>query len=140
MAAQDLFKDLEDALTKFFDFLHPKIDDLKKVIVALKPLVPKIVDLLDQLISILGKLRAEIQKLDPGAIPELKTAADFTNAVKVILEVSKPLLPESDRDDVDKALEVVGVVSSLPSLGDVKAKLLKLIDDVVVDLNQLKAA
>jgi len=139
-AAQDLFKELEDALQKFFDFIHPKLVDLKKVIVALKPLVPKITELIDKLIDILGKLRAEINKLNPGAIPELKTATDFTNAVKVILEVSRPLLADIDKPKVDDALEVVKVVSSLPSLDEVKAKLLKLIDDVVADLQQLKAA
>lgn len=140
MAAPNLFDELKDALTNFKTFLHDNLTIIKPVIIALQPLVPKITELIDQLIDLLGKLSVEIDKLDTSSVTDkLDTAAKFTNAVKVLLETAKPLLSDADKPAVDQALEVVSIVNSLPSIQGVKDALKGLIDDIVTDLKLLKA-
>ncbi|MGR9046373.1 MAG: hypothetical protein ACU83N_13855 [Gammaproteobacteria bacterium] len=137
MAAQNLFDELKQALTTFKDFLHDNVAVIKPAIQALTSLVPQVGELIDKLIDLMGKLKTEINNLDPGAIPGLDKVSEFTTGVTGLLTTAKNLLP-SEADAIDEVLAVTDVVSSLPSLDAVKAEIIALIDAIVADLNQLK--
>jgi ABC-type transporter Mla subunit MlaD len=139
MAAPNLFDELKDALTKFKTFLHDNVDTIKPVIAALKSVVPKIVELIDKLIELMGKLKTEIDKLNPGAVGAgLTKVTEFTAATKTLLDTAKALLPD-EAAAIGEVQDIASVVSSLPSLDAIKEQLKTLIDEIVTDLNKLKA-
>ena len=140
MAAPNLFEELKALLTQFKQFLDSSIGDIKTAVTAVKAIFPQITVLIDQLIELMGKLKSEIDELDFGAIGDsLTKVSEFTTATKNLLETAKTLLPE-EKETIDDVLDVVNVVSALPSLDAVKAEITGLIDAIVVHLNTLKTA
>jgi hypothetical protein len=138
MPAQNLFEELKTALTSFKEFLDANVATIKPAIQALKSIVPQITELITKLIDLMGKLKTEINNLNPGAVGEgLGKVTEFTNATKTLLTTAKDLLP-NEAGTIDDVLGVVNVVSSLPSLDAVKAEIIALIDSIVANLNQLK--
>lgn len=139
MPGPNLFQELKDALTKFKDFLKTNVSTIKPAVQALKSVVPQITELIDKLIDLMGKLKTEINNLNPGVVGQgLAKVTEFTTSVKTVLETAKGLLPQ-EAAKIDDVIKVADVVSSLPSLDAVKDEIKKLIDDIVSDLNQLKA-
>jgi phage-related minor tail protein len=110
---------------------------IKPAIQALKSVVPQISDLINKLIDLMGKLKTEINNLNPGAVPGLDKVSKFTTGITNLLTTAKNLLP-NEAASIDDVLAVTNVVSSLPSLDAVKAEVIALIDAIVADLNQLK--
>jgi hypothetical protein len=138
MAAPNLFEELKEALTKFKDFLDENTDTIKPAIQALASIVPKITELIDSLIELMGKLKNEIDKLNPGVLGDsLTKITQFTGATKTLLETAKGLL--DDDKAINEVLEVVDIVSSLPSLDAIKDEIKQLIDSIVANLNKLKS-
>ena len=137
MADSNLYAHLKKALQDFEDFLHNNVATIKPAIQALKSLIPQIGDLLDKLISLMGQLKTEISSLDVGNIPGLSQVSTFTAGIKTLLTTAEKLLPKQEAA-ISEVLKVVDIVSGLPSLDAVKADILKLIDDIVADLNSLK--
>jgi hypothetical protein len=136
--ATNLFEELKQALTTFKDFLHGNVGVIKPAIDALKLAgVQQISELIDKLIELMGKLKTEIDKLDPGAIPGLDKVSEFTTGVTSLLTTAKNLLP-NEAGTIDDVLAVTDVVSSLPSLEQVKTEIIALLDAIIADLNQLK--
>ena len=132
-----LFDDLLQALTTFKQFLDSTKDTLKPAIVALKSVVPKVGDLLTQLIGLMDKLEIEIKKLAAGNLGTgLETATKFTDAANALLDAAKNLLP-NDAATIDQILAVVAVVKALPSLASVTDKIIPLIDAIKLDLTAL---
>ena len=140
MAENTLYEDLKDVLTDFKNFLDENVATIKPAVQALASLIPKIVDLIDLLIELMNQIKTEIQNLDVGAIPGLDKVTEFTNQIKSFVETSKDLLPDDAKGTADDVLEVVNVVSGLPSLDEVKDEIITLIDAIVVHLNSLKPA
>ena len=140
MAENTLYEDLKDVLTDFKNFLDENVATIKPAVQALASLIPKIVDLIDLLIELMNQIKTEIQNLDVGAIPGLDKVTEFTNQIKGFVETAKDLLPDDAKGTADDVLEVVNVVSGLPSLDDVKDEIITLIDAIVVHLNSLKPA
>lgn len=139
MADNNLFEDLKDVLEDFKEFLDEKVPVIKPAIDALRTIIPdQIDDLLDKLIDLMNKLKAEIQNLDVSSIPGLAEASEFTGKVKEFLEAAKNLLPD-ESESINDVLGVADVVTGLPSLDDVKAEILALIDAINAHLNSLKA-
>lgn len=139
MAGPNLFEELKDALSKFKEFLTKNLATIKPAVQALKAIVPQVTELIDKLIDLMGKLKAEIDKINPGAVGQgLTQVTEFTKSVKTLLETSKGLLP-NEAATIDDVIKVADVVSSLPSLDAVKGELKQLIDDIVGSLNQLKS-
>jgi hypothetical protein len=139
MAGQNLFEDLKNALQELKTFLDTNTATIKPVIQQIAALVPQVTEVIDQLVNLLGRLKTEIQNLDVGAIPHLDKVAQFTGAVKTVLTTSRNLLP-GQAGAIDQVLGVVDVVGGLPSLDQVKAEIIALIDAIVGNLNQLKPA
>ncbi len=138
MPAENLFEELKAALTSFKQFLDANVATIKPAIQALKSIVPQITELITKLIDLMGKLKTEINNLNPGVVGEgLTKVTEFTNATKTLLTTAKDLLP-NEAGTIDDVLGVVNVVSSLPSLDAVKAEIIALIDSIVANLNQLK--
>ena len=139
--ATNLFQDLKDALQKFKDFLDQNTPVIKPAIQALAKVIPQISDLITKLVDLMGKLKTEIQSLslpgDVGAVFDKVTG--FTGAIKTLLTTAESLLPD-EKSAIDDVLGVTDVVSSLPSLGDIKDQISQLIDDIVGNLNSLKPA
>lgn len=136
MAAQNLFDELKAALTTFKDFLHTNVGVIKPAVQALKSIVPQVGELIGKLIDLMGKLKTEINNLNPAAVPGLDKVSEFTTGITGLLTTAKNLLP-SEAGAIDEVLAVTDVVSSLPSLDAVKAEIIALIDAIIADLNQL---
>jgi flagellar biosynthesis/type III secretory pathway chaperone len=138
MAAPNLYEELKDVLKELKDFLDQNVATIKPAITALKELVPQITDLLNDLIGLLTKLKTEIQNLNVGAIPGLDKVAGFTSGVKALLETTKKLLP-NESGTIDDVAAAADVVTGLPSVDQLKAELISLIEAIVGHLNNLKA-
>ena len=139
MAATNLFQDLRDVLQDFKTFLDANVPTIKPAIQALTSLLPQISELLDKLIDLMSKLKTEIQNLDVSSVPGLGEVTTFTDKIKAFLNSAKSLLP-NEAGTIDDVLEVADVVSSLPSLDQVKSEILNLIDAIAAHLTSLKAA
>jgi phage-related protein len=139
-APTNLFQDLKNVLTTFKQFLDTNVNTIKPAITALKSIVPQITELLTKLIDLMGKLKTEINNLNPGNVGAgLTKVTEFTNAAKTLLETAKNLLP-NEVSTIDEILGVISVVSSLPSLDAIKGEIVALIDAITGHLNTLKTA
>ena len=136
----NLFEELKSVLTTFKQFLDTNVNTIKPAITALKAIVPQITELLDKLVDLMGKLKTEINNLNPGSVGEgLTKVSEFTNAAKTLLETAKNLLP-NEAGTIADVLGAINLVSSLPSLDAVKAEIISLIDAITGHLNTLKTA
>ena len=136
----NLFQELKDVLTTFKQFLDTNVNTIKPAITALKAIVPQVTELLDKLVDLMGKLKTEINNLNPGAVGGgLTQVTQFTNSAKTLLETAKNLLP-NEASTIDEILGVISVVSSLPSLDAIKTEIIQLIDAITGHLNTLKTA
>lgn len=140
MPAPNLFEELKEALNDFETFLNTNVPIIKPAIVALKPIIPQIGELLTKLIELMGRLRAEIVDLDLGSIATgaLANVATFTQGATRLLEAAKNLLP-NQAAAIDQTLAIASVASSLPSFADLKAEILRSLDVIVTKLNELNA-
>jgi hypothetical protein len=138
MAATNLYEDLKKALSDFKTFLDANVGTIKPAIQALKAMVPQVGTFLGKLISLMNQLKAEVQKLDPSAIPGLDKVTIFTQSTKTLLQTAKSLMPDQ-AVAIDDVLAVADVVTGLPSLEQVKQEILDLIDAIIVHLNTLNA-
>jgi len=134
----NLFEDLKDALKEFKEFLDGAVNIIKPALATLNDLVPQISELLDKLVGLMGKLKTEIQNLNLD-IPGLGEVTQFTGQMTNFLGAMKTLLP-NEADEIDSVLEVANLVTDLPSLDQVKAEILGLVDAITAHLNTLKAA
>ena len=105
---------------------------------ALAALVPQVNTLIDELIGLLGDVKTEISNLDVSAIPGLSEVSQFTTTVTAFLNTTKALLPDQAAT-IDEVLGAANVIGSLPSLDQVKAEILSLIDAIIANLGELKA-
>jgi ABC-type transporter Mla subunit MlaD len=137
--ATNLFDDLKKALQELKDFLADKEPLIEPAIKALKGLGLPIGDLLTELITLLNKLKTEIKNLDTSQVPVLNDVSAFTASVRAALEAAKTLLPD-EAADIDKVLGIADVVTSLPSLDQIKQEITDLIDAIVADLDKLNKA
>jgi phage-related protein len=138
MAEKTIYEELRDILKDFKEFLDDKVAIIKPAINALAAIVPQIIELIDKLVSLVNQLKTEINNLNVGAIPALGEVSTFTQKIKAFLEVSKKLLPEQT-GTIDEVLAVADVVTGLPTLDQVKAEIITLIDAIIGHLNSLKA-
>lgn len=139
MAENNVYQELQEVLQEIKDFLDDNVGTITPAVTALDGLGVPIKDLIDELIGLLGDLKTEIQNLDVSSIPGLSEISEFTGSVGGLLDAVKTLLPD-ESDTIDDIRGVVDQVSGLPSLDEIKADILGLIDDVVGHLNTLKAA
>ena len=139
MAVDNIYQELKDVLQDFKDFLDQNVPTIKPAIQVLGALIPQVNELIAKLVELMGKLKTEIQNLDVSEIPGLAEASTFTQKVKDFLNASKNLLPD-EADAINEVLAVADVVTGLPSLDQVKAEILSLIDEIVTHLNSLKSA
>lgn len=136
--ATNLFEELKKALQELKDFLAGNVNEIKPAVEALKGLGLPVGDLLTRLTSLLGKLKTAINNLDTSQIGNLDKVSTFTSDVRAALEAARNLLPDQ-ASDIDEVLKVADVVTSLPSLEQVKKEITDLIDAIVNDLNTLNS-
>ena len=134
--ATNLFEDLKKALQDLKDFLAAKKDLVKQAVSALKGLGLPIGNLLTQLITLLNKLNTEIANLDTSQVPGLADVSNFTGGVRSVLEAAKNLLPD-EAAAIDQVLGIADVVTSLPSLDQIKQEITGLITAIIADLQDL---
>jgi ABC-type transporter Mla subunit MlaD len=137
--ADNLFEQLKDVLQEFKDFLDANVATIKPAINSLAEMIPQIGELLDLLISLLDKLKTEIENLDVSNIPGLAEVSSFSTQITSFLEAARNLLPD-ERQTIEEILEVAEVVTGLPSLEEVKAEILSLIAAIRAHLVSLKPA
>jgi hypothetical protein len=135
--ADNLYGDLKKALDQFKTFLEANLATIKPAYQALRTIVPRIEDLVNGLLDLLAKIRAEINGLDVNAIPGLSEISTFTQSARTLLETAKSLLPDQ-KAAIDEILAITDVVAGLPSLDAVKQDILGLIDAITTDLENLK--
>ncbi len=139
MAAPNLFEELKTALSEFKGFLDDNVGTIKPAIAPLDQLTGgRVTELIDKLIDLLNKLKAEIDKLDPTVVPGLDKVTTFTQSVKSLLETSKSLLPD-EADTIDDVIGVADIVTSLPSIEELKTEIMSLIDAIITHLVNLKS-
>jgi hypothetical protein len=138
MADPNLFQELKDALTSFKSFLDTNTTIIKPAIVALKPIVPQIGDLLTKLITLMGQLKTAIQNINVGTIPGLNKVSEFTTAITTVLHTAQALLPQQS-GDIQQVLDAASVVTGLPSVDQIKAEILGLLDAIITDLTTLNS-
>lgn len=132
---KDLYKDLEKALKDFRTFLDTNVPIIKPAVKPLDQILGgRVIKLIDKLIALMEQLKNEINNLNVSALPGLKELSDFTGSVKTVLETAKNLLP-NQAANISDVLEVVDVVSGLPSLGTVKTSI---IDEIALISSHLK--
>lgn len=141
---QDIYKDLQAALKKVDDFLTP--ENVAAIKSVFKP-IDKVLDgrltlLVDRLIELLTKIKAEVAKLEfsPDITAKLTKISDFTDAAKAVLEAAQILLANDSASlaKIDEALKAVNIANALPTVGDVKGEINTLIDKVIAELKDLK--
>ncbi|HET9179993.1 MAG TPA: hypothetical protein VFQ24_16685 [Terriglobia bacterium] len=141
MPSPTLYDDLKNALNQFKTFLDANVATIKPAIQALKQIPqvgPQIGQLVTKLIGLLTSLKTQIQNLNVGGIQGLAQVAGFSGAAKTLLQTAETLLPDQ-KAAIDDVLNVVNVVTGLPSLDAVKKDITDLIDAIVGDLNALNA-
>lgn len=137
MAEENLFEQLKTVLADFKTFLDENVATIKPAIQAIAALVTQVIELLDLLIDLLAKLKAELTNLDVGAIPGLGEVAELTGKIPAFLDAAKKLLPD-ETASIDSIADVASVVTGLPSVDAVKAELITLIDEISAHLTSLK--
>ncbi|MDJ0753552.1 MAG: hypothetical protein QNJ45_08555 [Ardenticatenaceae bacterium] len=139
MASPNLFEEIKEALDEFKKFLDDNASTIKPAIAPLDQLTGgRVSELIDSLISLLNKLKAEVDKLDPNLVPGLDKVTTFTESIKTLLESSKSLLPD-ETDTIDDVIGVADIVTSLPSIDEIKGEITGLIDAIITHLNNLKS-
>jgi hypothetical protein len=139
MNGTNLFQELKDVLQDFKDFLDENVATIRPAINALAGLIPQINDLLNLLIGLMNSLRTEIENLDVSGIPGLEEVSMFTTRIRAFLEAARSLLPDQ-AGTIDEVLGVADVVTSLPSLDEVRAEILALITAITGHLESLRAS
>ena len=132
----NLYQQLKDVLQQFKQFLDSTALTLKPAIQQLKPMVPQIGDLLTKLIDLMNQLHDAVNQIDVNNIPGLQQVTEFTTGVATVLQTAESLLP-AEKPTIDEVLSDAGVVTPLPSLGDVKQQILDLITGIIGDLQTL---
>ena len=138
----NLFQELQTVLTTFEAFLDTNVNNeaFKSAVRALKSIVPQITELITKLIDLMGQLRTEIDRLNPGSLGAgLNQVTEFTSSARTLLETARTLLP-NEAATIDEILGLINVVGSLPSLDTIKGTLLTLITKIIGHLDTLKNA
>lgn len=139
MAEVNIYEEMKNALTEFKGFLDDHINEVKAAVDLLRPVLgEQINQLVTALAEVLGKIRTKIQELDVN-IQGFDQVTSFTSSVTKVLEASKNLVPDLS-SEVDAVLGAAQVVSSLPSLGQIKQELLDLLQEVINHVNSLATA
>lgn len=136
MAEENLFEELKNSLSEFKQFLDTNVPVIKPAITALKGLGVPVDELVNQLVTLLGQLKTEIQNLDVGAIPGLEQVSTFTGSIGGLLDAAETLVPSAG-SQIAEVRRVAGLVSSLPTLDQVKTEIISLIDAITAHLNSL---
>lgn len=134
----NLYQQLKDALQQFKQFLDGAAATLGPAIKQLEPMVPQIGDLIKKLIDLMNQLHDAVNQIDVNNIPGLQQVTQFTAGVTTLLQTAESLLP-AEKTAIDEVLTAAGVVTQLPSLGDVKQQILDLITGIIGDLQALIA-
>jgi phage-related protein len=140
MADTNLFEEMKSVLTDFKTFLDQNVGTIRPAVQTLAGMIPKITELIDLLIGLMDRIKTEIQNLNVNAIPGIGQVSTFTDKVRGFLTTAKDILPDDADSTVEEVLSVANVVSSLPSLDQVKQELIALIDAIKTHLTSLKPA
>ena len=139
MAAPNLFEEVKTALNDFKVFLDGNVSKIKPAVAPLNQLTGgRISELITKLVDLMNKLKAEIDKLNPNLVPGLAEVTRFTQGIKTLLQTSKSLLP-NETATIDDIIGVADIVTSLPSIDQLKTEIKGLIDAIVGHLNSLTA-
>lgn len=137
MATQNLFDDLKKALSDFKTFLDANVGTIKPAVKPLDTLTSgRVTELINKLIALMNELEAEVDKLGSTTVPGLDKFTTFTQNVTTLLQTSKSLLP-NEASNIDDILSVANIVTSLPSVGQVKDEIKTLIEGIKTNLNNL---
>jgi len=134
----NVYQELTQTLNEVKTLLDLGADLIRPAVKTLGAIIPQINEMLTLVIAVIGKIKAEIAKLDTSMIP-IDKVLPFINGAKSLLGTAKKLLPDSQAE-ITQALEVVEVVASCPTPEQIKAEAIGLLDAVTMQIASLKAA
>jgi hypothetical protein len=140
VTAGNLYQDLKSELEDFQKFLTDNQAAIIGAVKTIKSVLPQVGSVIVDLIGLLTKLHAEVDKLDVSAIggDVLANISSLSKNATAVVTTAEALLP-ADKDAFDKVLLGLNFASDLPSLKTLKADILKLIDDVSAELTTINA-
>ena len=122
MAVTNIFEELDAALKDFRTFLETEdtVQDIKNTVQTLASFIPPLQNLIDEIVGILMTVRAEIQDLELGDIPEVDVpkVLAFVQKLDRALETSRVLVPDTVGDRIEDVQEVTTLMTGLPQLTD----------------------
>lgn len=136
--AMNVYQELTTTLTEVKTLLDQGADLIRPAVKTLAGVIPQINEMLNLVIMVIDKIKAEIAKLDTSMIP-IDQVLPFINGAKSLLGTAKKLLPDN-QDEIDQALAVVDVVASCPTPEQIKAEALGLLSEVTTQIGSLRAA
>lgn len=136
--AMNVYQELTTTLNEVKTMLDQGADLIRPAVKTLSGIVPQIKEALDLVIAVIGKIKAEVAKLDTSMIP-IDQVLPFINGAKSLLGTAKKLLPDNQAE-INQALEVVSIVASCPTPEQIKAEAIGLLDAVSTQIGSLKAA
>ena len=140
VTAGNLYQDLESELQDFKKFLTDNQAAIQTAVKSIKLVVPRVGTLLSDLIDLMVKLRAEIDKIDVTSVAGtvLDTVSSLTKGATTVLTTAESLL-SNEKDAIDKVLGAINVVSDLPSFNTLKKDIEDLIDAIVALLKTINS-
>ena len=136
MAVTNIFEELDAALKDFRTFLETEdtVQVIKDTVQTLASFIPPLQNLIDEIVGILMTVRAEIQDLDLGGIPEvdIPKVLAFVQKLDRALETSRALVPDTVGDRIKDVQEVTTLMTGLPQLTDeLKQSILDSLDAII---------
>jgi hypothetical protein len=137
--AVNLFEELKDTLEEFKVFLQDNVATIQPVISALRAIFPdQIGALLNTLIGLMNTLKTEVNNIDLTGISNIDKVAEFAGKITNLVNASRALLPNAS-DEFDAVSNAASVISSLPTVANIKDEIIALIDTIIGHLNTLNA-
>lgn len=134
--AQNLFEELRAALQDFSNYIKSNKEQLKKAIKAFLAMIPKSERLIEQLVNVFEQLKVSINQINVDSIEGLKEATEFAGKLNNFLEATKPLIPDVT-EEIDDVLETVKLITSMPSLEEIKSDITDLLGAIILDVKSL---
>ena len=136
------YQKLHDELNDLKTFLDDATPKIKPVMATLRNLVPQVDTLINDLIKLMGDIKAAIQKLKDAAsnLPVLSQFTSFASKVTAFLTTVSSLLPDQT-SEINAVMGIANGIGDVSQLGQqIFTDISNLIDGIVTDLQSLESA
>lgn len=136
MAVPNIFEELDAALKDFRTFLETEetVQEIRSAVQALASFIPALENVIVEIVGILMTVRAEIQDMDLGDIPEVDVpkVLAFVQKLDRALETSRALVPNTVGDRIEDVQEATTFMTSVSQLTeDLKESILQSLEAII---------